>query len=306
MTAKVAAYITLYKDKQAASKCLQAIKSQSIAIDIVFIVDNSEQELLEPDNIASILIHHYPENIGIGQGLALALEWATKESYDFLWTFDQDSLPTKNCLEILLKTYKKLSLEYGKKIGIIAPTAIDHKTEEVVQGAVFVGDQFIGWKHNKNVDFYECDSPITSGSLISIAAAKTVDHPRAELFIDGIDLDYGLRLRQQGFHNLIVTTAIMYHNFGNPVKVKFFQREIIIHQYSALRNYYITRNHTYLETRNAEGLYRLMSCGRRIKYLLRRIVTILLYDPEDKTLKVWACLLGTFHGFQGKLGKTWC
>ncbi|MBG1244851.1 glycosyltransferase family 2 protein [Nostoc sp. NZL] len=306
MTAKVAAYITLYKDKQAASKCLQAIKSQSITIDIVFIVDNSEQELLEPDNSASILIHHYPENIGIGQGLALALEWATKEGYDFLWTFDQDSLPTKNCLEILLETYNKFSLEYGNKIGIIAPTAIDHKTEEVVQGAVFVGDQFMGWKHNKNVDFYECDSPITSGSLISIAAAKTVDPPRAELFIDGIDLDYGLRLRQQGFHNLIVTTAIIYHNFGNPVKVKFCQREIIIHQYSALRNYYITRNHTYLETRNAEGLYRLTSCGRRIKYLLRRIVTILLYDPEDKTLKVWACLLGTFHGFQGKLGKIWC
>lgn len=305
MTPKVAAYITLYKDKQAASKCVQAIKSQSIPIDIVFVVDNSEQKLLEPDNSASILIHHYPENIGIGQGLALALEWGTKEGYDFLWTFDQDSLPTNNCLEILLKTYNKFSLEDGNKIGIIAPTAIDHKTEKVIQGVIFLGGQFIGCKHNKNVDFYECDSPITSGSLISIAAAKTVDSPRAELFIDGIDLDYGLRLRQQGFHNLIVPTAIMYHNFGNPVKVKFCQREVIIHQYSALRNYYIARNHTYLETRYAQGLYRLTSCGRRIKYLLRRILTIFLYDSEEKTLKIWACLLGTFHGFQGKLGKTW-
>ncbi|MEH1874371.1 glycosyltransferase [Nostoc sp.] len=305
MIAKVAAYITLYKDKQAANNCLQAIKSQSLPIDIVFVVDNSEQELLETDNTASILIYHYPGNIGIGEGLALALEWAKKENYDFLWTFDQDSLPTKDCLKILLNYYNKLSLEYDDNIGIIAPTSIDYKTEEIVQGAIFLKDQFIGCKHNKNVDFYECDSPITSGSLISIAAAKTVKPPRAELFIDGIDLDYGLRLRQQGFHNLIVTTAIMYHNFGNPVKVKFCQREMIIHQYSALRNYYITRNHTYLETRYAQGLYRLTSCGRRIKYLLRRIVTIFMYDPEDKTLKVWACLLGTFHGFQGKLGKTW-
>ena len=305
MIAKVAAYITLYKDKQAANNCLQAIKSQSLPIDIVFVVDNSEQELLETDNTASILIYHYPGNIGIGEGLALALEWAKKGNYDFLWTFDQDSLPTKDCLKILLNYYNKLSLEYDDNIGIIAPTSIDYKTEEIVQGAIFLKDQFIGCKHNKNVDFYECDSPITSGSLISIAAAKTVKPPRAELFIDGIDLDYGLRLRQQGFHNLIVTTAIMYHNFGNPVKVKFCQREMIIHQYSALRNYYITRNHTYLETRYAQGLYRLTSCGRRIKYLLRRIVTIFMYDPEDKTLKVWACLLGTFHGFQGKLGKTW-
>ncbi|MEH2194155.1 MAG: glycosyltransferase [Nostoc sp.] len=305
MTVKVAAYITLYKDKQAASNCLQAIKSQSLPIDIVFVVDNSEQKLLEIDHNESILIHHYPENIGIGQGLLLGLEWAIKEGYDFLWAFDQDSLPTKDCLEILLKTYNYLSLEDSNKIGIIAPTAIDCKTEEVVQGAVFVKDQFRGCKHNNDVDFYECDSPITSGSLISIAAAKTIAPPRSELFIDGIDLDYGLRLRQQGFRNLIVTKAIMYHNFGNPVKVKFFQREIIVHKYSGLRNYYISRNHTYLETRYAEGFYRLHSCGQRIKYLLRRIVTILLYDPEEKTLKIWACLLGTFHGFQGKLGKTW-
>ncbi|MFN6462626.1 MAG: glycosyltransferase family 2 protein [Nostoc sp. DedVER02] len=305
MTLKVAAYITLYKDKQAASNCLQAIQSQSIPIDIVFVVDNSEQKLLEIDNNGSILIHHYPENIGIGKGFALGLEWAIKEGYDFLWAFDQDSLPTNHCLEILLKIYNNLSLNDDNKIGIIAPTAIDCKTKEIVQGAVFVKDQFKGCKHHNNVDFYECDSPITSGSLISIAAAKTVGLPRAELFIDGIDLDYGLRLRQQGFRNLIVTNAIMYHNFGNPVKVKFFQREIIVHKYSSLRNYYINRNHTYLETRNAKGLYRLRSYGQRIKYLFRRIVTILLYDPEEKTLKIWACLLGTFHGFQGKLGKTW-
>ncbi|MBD2683015.1 MULTISPECIES: glycosyltransferase family 2 protein [Nostoc] len=305
MTAKVAAYITVYKDKQAARNCLQAIKSQSIPIDKIFVVDNSEQELLKRDNNPSVLIHHYPENVGIGQGLVLALEWAIKEGYDFLWTFDQDSLPTKNCLEILLNYYNKLSLEDDNKIGIIAPTPIDQKTEKVIQGATFVKDHFIGYIHNHNVDFYDCDSPITSGSLISITAAKIVGFPRSELFIDGIDLDYGLRFRQQGFRNLIITKASMYHNFGNPVKVKFFQKEIIVHKYSGLRYYYINRNHTYLETRYAQGLYRLTSCARRIKYLLRSIVIILLYDPEEKSLKIWACLLGIFHGFQGKLGKVW-
>jgi len=35
------------------------------------------------------------------------------------------------------------------------------------------------------------------GSLISIAAAKPF--PRADLFIDGVDLDYGMRLRQKAF-----------------------------------------------------------------------------------------------------------
>ncbi|QFS45333.1 glycosyltransferase [Nostoc sphaeroides] len=306
MQSKVAAYITCYQDQESANRCIQAIESQSFKVRAIYILDNSKKPLLLNNNSKLLLIHHYPNNIGIAEGLVKALEWAIAQEYDFLWTFDQDSLPAKNCLENLFEIYNKLSLEYGDKIGIIAPTAIDQKTGEVIQGTVFVGDQFIGCKHNNNVDFYECDSPITSGSLISITAAKTVDPPRAELFIDGIDLDYGLRLRQQGFHNLIVTTATMYHNFGNPIKVKLCQRDMTIHQYSSLRNYYINRNHTYLETRYAQGLCRVTSCGRRIKYLLRRIVTILLFEPEEKTLKVWACLLGTFHGFQGKLGKTWC
>jgi hypothetical protein len=35
------------------------------------------------------------------------------------------------------------------------------------------------------------------------------------------------------------------------------------------------------------------------------ILKIMLYDSEDKQLKIWACLLGTYHGLIGKLGKTW-
>lgn len=305
MKAKVAAYITLYKDKEAAWRCIQAIKAQSTQVDAIFIIDNSDEELLVLDNDELILIHHYPSNIGIGQGLVLAFEWATKQGYDFLWTFDQDSVPSTYCLEILLTTYNKLSSEDGYKIGIIAPTPIDPRTGEVIEGAVFSCDRFVGRKHNKNIDFYECDAPITSGSLIYIPAAKIVSPPRADLFIDGIDLDYGLRLRREGFHNLIIPTAIMYHDFGNPVQVKFYNKKFTIQKYSELRNYYISRNHTYLETRYSQGRYLLTSCLRRIRYLLRTVVLILLYDSENKALKVWACVLGTFHGFKGKLGKTW-
>ena len=148
------------------------------------------------------------------------------------------------------------------------------------------------------------DSPITSGSLIAVAAAKTISLPRADLFIDGVDLDYGLRLRQKGFHNLVVPQALMYHHFGNPIKHNFFNREVFVQKYSPLRHYYICRNHTYLETRYAKGWYRITSCLFRIKYLLRTVAFILLYD-KDKVLKLWACLLGTFHGMKGKLGKTW-
>jgi len=305
MEQRVAAYITIYEDEEAATKCLQAIKSQTVPIALIFIVDNSKEKLLKDLIDTSISVHHFPLNIGIGQGLILALEHVTKEDYQFLWTFDQDSIPALNCLEILLTTYNHLSQQYNYEIGIISPTSSDTRTSKVIESTIFANDHFAGLKHNENVEFYECDAPITSGSLISVAAAQSIAPPDAELFIDGIDFDYGFRLRQKGFHNLVVTKATMFHNLGNPMRVKFINQYRYVHQYPALRHYYICRNHTYLETRFSQRFYRFTSWIRRIKSLFTRIFWITLYDRDDKYLKVWACLLGTYHGFIGKLGKLW-
>ncbi|MCC5603686.1 glycosyltransferase [Nostoc favosum] len=305
MKPKVAAYITCYQDQESANRCIQAIESQSIQVTAIYIVDNSDKPLLLNENNQLLLIHHYPNNIGIAEGLVKALEWAIYQEYNFLWTFDQDSVPIANCLEILLETYYQLSQKNNYEIGIIAPTPSDPRTGKVIEGAVFFNDHFLGLKHNNSVDFYECDSPITSGSLISLAAAKTISPPSPDLFIDGIDLDYGLRLRQKGFHNLIATKAIMHHNFGSPIQVKFMNKYRYIQQYSPLRYYYICRNHSYLETRFSQGYYRFTSLMRRIKYMLLQILFIMLYDLEDKQLKIWACLLGTYRGLSGNISKTW-
>ncbi len=300
---RVAAYITAYKDYAALNQCIQAISQQSYKVSSIFVLDNSPVSLLDNTD-SSIIVSHHPSNIGIGEGLKISIEWAISQGYDFLWTFDQDSVPTFNCLETLLETYDQLS-DDNYKIGIIAPTPIDERTNEVVEGAVYNCDRFTACKHISKVRFYECDAPITSGSLIALSVAKDISPPRGDLFIDGIDLDYGLRLRQKGFKNLIVPSAIMYHSFGLPIKVKFLNKEIFIQKYSALRHYYICRNHTYLSTHYAKGWYKLKSCLRRFKFLMRTIAFILMYDSQEKVIKIWACLLGTFHGLKGKLGKTW-
>ncbi|HEY9845737.1 MAG TPA: glycosyltransferase family 2 protein [Candidatus Caenarcaniphilales bacterium] len=293
----------MYEDAKAASSCIQAIHAQTAPVDCLFIVDNSKTQLFEQLDHSTFILH-CPANVGVAQGLVLALDWATAQGYDFLWAFDQDSRPDSNCLKILLETYQKLSQD-NYQIGIIAPAPIDLGTNQVLRGAVFEQDHFLPCRFVSQVYPYECDAPITSGSLISITAAKTISPPRADLFIDGVDFDYGLRLKHKGLHNLIVPKAIMYHSLGNPVKAKFLQQEVFIQRYSALRHYYICRNYTYLATRYAQRWYRLTSCLRRIKHLCSLIGLIVLFDPESKALKVWASLIGTVHGLQGKLGKTW-
>ena len=305
MQTKVAAYITCYQDQESANRCIQSIGSQSVQVKAIYIVDNSHEPLQLNNKNGLLLIHHYPENIGIIGGMVKAIEWAIAEGYDFLWTFDQDSVPSENCLEILIATYNEAIQRNNYKVGIVAPTPSDPRTGKIIEGAVFCYDRFQGIKHNSDVDFYECDSPITSGSLISLAAAQDVSPPCIDLFIDGIDLDYGFRLRQKGFHNLISSKATMHHNYGNPIRVKFLHKFRQVQQYSALRHYYICRNHTYLEMQFSQGYYRFTSLIQRLRYMLINILWIILYDFSDKQLKIWACLLGTYHGLLGKLGKTW-
>lgn len=297
---KILAYLTVYQDKKATELCLEGIKNQFLNVDQILIVDNSEELLLEETD--NLIVKHYPENIGVGSGLKKAIEYAIQEKYDFVWTFDQDSIPTKKCLQNLMFFYRKLT-NSNYKIGIIAPTPIDLNNHQMIRGVIFKKNTFKGLIPSNQQTPYECDAPITSGSLISIRAAKTIELPREDLFIDGVDLDYGYRLKQRGFHNIIIPNAIMYHNFGHPKTVTFLNKNIVYQQYVPLRYYYICRNHTYLELQFSEGIYKITCLTKRFKYLIYTVVKILLYEEQDKKSRIFACLLGTYHGLIGKLGK---
>lgn len=298
---KVAAYITAFQDSSAVEACLSGIKEQSYPIQDIYIVDNSPQAIVENTH-ESLIIRHHPDNIGIGGGLALVLEETLKKNYDFLWTFDQDSVPNNNALEQLLKFYEKT--KFKNRIGIIAPIAFDLRTNQIIQGALFQRDHFVGCEHQSNLP-YQCDAPITSGSLIALEAVRVAGLPYTELFIDGVDFEYGMRLCQKGFQNFIIPQAVIHHEFGIPQRVKFLSKEKVLQIYSPLRHYYICRNHTYLEMQYVSKPYMIHTFLFRLKYFFNTARNIILFDNKSKLIKVWACFIGTWHGFQGKLGKTW-
>jgi len=306
-TYSVAAYVTAFEDAIALNQCLTALRSQSHPLQHIIIVDNSLRSLeLSEENRADdrLLTWHHPENIGIAGGMALALQWATQRRYDFLWTFDQDSAPAPDCLERLLAAYAALATK-TYAIGMMAPTAIDARTGQTVKPSLFVGYRFRGFQPADLTRPYECDAPITSGALVWLDTVACVAPPDQGLFIDGIDLDYGLRLRRAGFHHVVVPDANMYHRFGEPFQVELYGRKKVFQLYSPLRYYYICRNHTYLELQHSNGWYWLVCCFRRIKFLLLTLLKLLAFDAGEKRQKVVACVMGTYDGFSGKLGKTW-
>lgn len=220
---KVIAYITVYQDLVAVEKCLSCLNQQTYPIEKIFILDNSPISLNSPlFKSEKIIIDTHPENIGIAEGLIIGIDCAIKNGYDFLWTFDQDSEPSSDTLEILLSYYEKLN-NNESPIGIIAPLSIDIQSNQELEGAMFAQYKFVPASiyQNRNLrefyhkEFYECDIVITSGSLVNLEAAKNVELPNKDLFIDAVDWDYCMKFRNKGYSVIVVTQAIMNHNFGN-------------------------------------------------------------------------------------------
>ena len=304
---RVAAYITAYEDIDAVKRCVNAIQKQSYPIEKIYIIDNSYNLLNERiDNQTNLIIEHHPENIGIAQGLNISISWAISNNYDFLWTFDQDSEPVSNALNSLIKTYEKLK-DRNLNPGIIACLPIDRATGCILNGLKFNQYKFSEITPDLQFnDYYECDIAITSGSLVILEAAKNVFSINEDLFIDAVDWDFCLKLKKCGYTIYIDKNSILNHQYGNSYKIKtpFYNRELTISNYSPLRYYYICRNHTFIETRYALINEQLtLSVIHRILILIKKIIKIILYDKNNRVLKIFACLRGTYDGFTGKLGK---
>lgn len=311
---KIAACITAYEDIKALEKCITAIKKQLYSVQKIFIVDNSHSQLTSPIlQDKDVIINFAPINIGISGALIAGLQWSISNQYDFLWTFDQDSEPQLDTLKKLIAVYDDISSK-GLSAGIIAPLPIEVISNHQLHGLIFKKYKFdSALSKDTNIcvlenNYYECDGVITSGSLVSLKAAKNVEMPNEGLFIDAVDWDYCMKFRDKGYSVIVCTDAILKHNFGTH-KSKSDNNKLLINPiycYSALRYYYMCRNHTYIETRlSKQNNYLHISIIYRIYSLIKKIAKVILYEQEQKILKVWACIRGTCDGFIGKLGKAW-
>ncbi|MBW4443228.1 MAG: glycosyltransferase [Plectolyngbya sp. WJT66-NPBG17] len=302
---RVAAYITAFEDQQAVMRCVQLLDRQHYSIEQILIVDNSRTSLL--DSSMRIIVEHHPENIGVAGGMKIAVAWAIEQKFDLLWLFDQDSTPDDpDLLKKLVDLYQAQE-SLNSPIGIVAPLPIDTYRNLPIHGSDWNGYDFEPPKIDDSLDFYECDALITSGSLLSIAAAKNNPLPLDSLFLDAVDWFYCLTLRQNHYRILVSKLAILKHELGktHTVKCPFSQQEIVTHTASALRYYYSSRNHTFLSTRMAPRKLRKQAILHRLRMLKQNLRHIRYYETPPRKLKVYACLRGTIDGLIGRLGRTW-
>ncbi len=299
----LAVIVTYYPELQALARLISALKEQ---VEMLLIVDNgSPSEFcawISSEECPGITSLFMRENLGVAGAHNRAIEWARGKGFSYAIFFDQDSLPARDMVSVLYAAEREL-LESGKNVAVVGPQFYDPR---YLRAAPFI--QLNGWKINRvscnkaeGVSSVHCaEYLITSGSLIRFSVLDAVGPMDESLFIDYVDIEWGLRAKSLGYQCFGICAAKMRHSLGDRAIVWKDGKWIApIPVHSPLRNYYLFRNAILLYKRKYAALpwvlndaYRLM-----LKYGFYSIFT----SPRLQNFKMMS--LGLWHGILGRHGE---
>ena len=292
--------VLYYPEHQSLIRLLQSLNGQVFKS---FVIDNTPDLAVMTENRRAIE-NEFPEvvyvsfgdNLGIARAHNEGIGLANQAKCDHVILFDQDSEIPSNLVSELLLAEQRL-FDEGLSPGAVGPIFKDRKTGELSRAI----------RHTKwYVDRVEIDCSekvpvqadylISSGSLIRISVLEKVGGMREDLFIDWVDVEWGLRASRYGFNHYIIPTTIMEHSIGDAI-ISFMGRRICLH--NDLRNFYIVRNACRLL------LDPQIDRGWRVNILFKIPLWISLYSltSKSKIKSLLRLLLACYQGFFGHLGR---
>jgi len=295
----LASVTVVYNGEQVMPRHLDALMAQSYRVDEIIVVNNAST-----DGTSSLLarlspqvtVLNLPTNEGVGGGYVAGLRYAIARGHDWVWQFDQDSIPATDALAHLLDGLERHSAK-NDRVAIVAPKCINLATGREYPG--------LRWRNRwKKVEFESAigvefvDAVISSGSLIRCQAIEQVGLPRADYFIDYIDMEYCLRLRRSGYKIAVIRHSILEHAVGAPrvLNIAGYKQQWADHV--PWREYYKTRNEIFTVWQFQPEWTAKYSALRR---LTRHALGILFFGRDKLTCLRMMCL-GARDGLAGRLG----
>lgn len=271
----------------------------------VYVIDNTPTESVDwlsaewlAKSGLDVGYHPLGDNFGIAKAQNVGIEFAIRDGCDHVILFDQDSAPLAGMINKLANAELKL-LASGIKVGSVGPLFLDEKTNEYAPAIRHIGFMIRKIKVTPSESLpVLADYLISSGSLIRISVFQKIGVMKEELFIDWVDIEWGLRACNFCYSNFLVPEAIMLHSIGDEV-TSIGNRRINLH--SDIRNYYIVRNacHLLLD-KSIKWQWRANIFFKIPQYVIfYSFKTLSKKRTKSFIILVRAC----FDGFSGRLGK---
>jgi rhamnosyltransferase len=288
----VASITTAFNAANVLARQIDGLLRQKRQLQEIIVVDNAstdETRSLLAAQYPQVTVLRMPENLGVGGALAAGLAYAAQEKgHDWIWMFDQDSVPALASLEVMLQEVEGLEGE-ASEIGILSALAVNQNMETSStpwlwrNGFVKPSAELLAHP----VMF--SDLVITSGSMVRREVVATIGLPRADFFIDFVDYEYCLRARSHGYKIAVITRAKLQHEIGKARKVRLLGRSRLWSEHSPFREYYMSRNLVY----SIWWLYPGSRTKRFVlRHLLRHAAGVLLFGSDKLT-----CLKRMAQGF---------
>lgn len=259
----------------------QNVKKILPQVDALVCIDNGSSNFEAVKKALPERIHYIKNshNLGIAAALNQIMNYAAENTYDWFITLDQDSV----CKDGLIEQYKKyVNLPFA---ALLTCQIVDRN---------FVNENR-SLTQNQPLEIKEC---ITSASFCRTDRFKSVGGFDEKMFIDSVDFEVCLNLRKHGYKIYRIPFVGLLHEVGHGRNVKLLWKKEIVYNHSALRNYYIARNHIYMAKKYPQDISMLRTWLREYKERL----LILLYE-SNKWEKIKARKRGIFDAKNMKMGK---
>jgi rhamnopyranosyl-N-acetylglucosaminyl-diphospho-decaprenol beta-1,3/1,4-galactofuranosyltransferase len=244
----VATVTVAYNGANKLPRQMEALLRQSRRVEEIIVVDNASS-----DGTSALVAKQYPqvtllrmsENLGIGAGLAAGLSYAALERrHDWVWTFDQDSVPNNDALESLLKGTESLGNNDGE-VGIAAALPV-HTQTGICYPPLLWRDGYVKPPAEQlKQPIWFADLVISSGCMVRRDVVEKVGLPRTDLFMYFVDFEYCLRARSHGYKIAVVTGSRFAHEMGNAREVRLLGYSGLWPNRAPWGEYYMSRNMTY-------------------------------------------------------------
>ncbi len=293
----VAVIVTYHPDRTKIFDLVNALENQ---VDNIVLVDNGTptpliDQLKKDCQISHLHWHLLNENKGVATAHNEGIRTARSLGADYVILFDHDSLPSPNMVSRLLSAVQEKK-SAGVKVAAVGPNYHDDRQHNPPP---FIEIKGLMLHRNSCTDpdgVVNADYLISSGCLIPIDALDVIGEMNDDLFIDFIDIEWGLRARAKGYQCFGVCAARMKHDLGDMPAV-FLGKAYPAR--SPLRHYYHFRNALWLYKQGwVPWNWKVVDCW---KLLLKFGFYSLITKPRNEHFQMM--LLGLWHGFFGRMGK---
>lgn len=286
MNIKILAGIIVYSPDKNLIKLVENLLDQKIDVFLFINKGNSFSEYLLKKN--GVYSSSKGINIGVSDALNEIISNFLSKNYEYLFTFDQDSMVDINFVDKMIHIFEKAYIK-NKSIVCCSPTILDIKYQKKNRNLYKI-------KKEKE-EFQYVNFAITSGSLFNKASFNNVGKMNPILFIDGVDTDWCERANILNFKLIKANNIFLKHKIGSKY-INFFGIKKSYHDQD-LRVYYIMRNSLYLL------IYGSNTIRWKVSEILRTMIRFLAYPflSSTKIKTLFYIFLAFNDVFRGNMGK---